>query len=198
MNPFIIAARLVFPPLILRFPLLGGAISIWLDNIDWHNMNLLGASAIGDYQPIDKLLDMYYLSLLAFVGLRFKNLLVRNLLIALFIYRLIGFILFEITHAQQLLFIFPNIFENFFFFYLILKKVASYEPKISRLALGFYIAVVSIPKMLQEYSMHIVQKPLIVELAGAPYELGTNYQIAYILIAALLFGFWYRRKFIFS
>lgn len=198
MNPFIIAARLVLPISIFKFPIIGGAISVWLDNIDWHNMNFLGVSPIGEYQPIDKILDMYYLSFLAFIALRFKNLLVRNLLLLLFVYRFAGFIFFEITHAQQLLFIFPNIFENFFFFYLILKKVASYEPQMSRLTLGFYIILVSIPKMLQEYSMHIVQKPLIIELAGTPHELGTNYQIAYILTLSLLFGFWYRRKAMFS
>ncbi|MEX2007199.1 MAG: hypothetical protein WD992_00300 [Candidatus Levyibacteriota bacterium] len=194
MNPFIILLRLVLPLTILRFPIIGGAISVWLDNIDWHNMNFLGSSPFGEYQSIDKALDMYYLSLLAFVGLRFKNLFVRNLLISLFLYRLIGFIFFEITHTQQLLFVFPNIFENFFFFYLILKKVASYEPKISVWMFGFFLILVSIPKMLQEYSMHIVQEPIVVALAGTQHELGTNYQIAYILIFSIAFGLWYRKK----
>ena len=194
MNPVIILARLILPLTIFKFPLAGGAVSIWLDNIDWHNMNFLGVSPIGNYQLIDKMLDMYYLSFLAFVSLRFKNLLVRNVLLVLFVYRLVGFIFFEITHAGDFLFIFPNIFENFFFFYFILMKVASYEPQISKWMFGFFLILVSIPKMLQEYSMHVAQEPIVAEFMGTRYELGTNYQIAYILIFSIAFGLWYRRK----
>lgn len=194
MNPIFIIARIFFPLLILRYPLAGGILAIILDNLDWHIKTLFGISPVGDYQLIDKGLDMFYLSLLFIVALRFKNLLIKRILIGLFVYRLIGFILFEITHLRFLLMVFPNVFENFFFFYLIVKSIAK-EPKVSWPEVVVFLLTVTIPKLAHEYSIHIIQKPLVFDIFGFSYQYdGLYHQAVFILVVSIAVGVYYRRK----
>ncbi len=195
MSPIIIIARLFLPLIILRYPLFGGAVAIILDNIDWHTRSLFGLRPFFDYQSIDKILDMYYLSLIAIVGWKFKNILIRNLIFGLFIYRFIGFLLFEFTQMRSMLFLFPNIYENFFFFYYILKTIASYEPKIPIPTTVLFVVLVAVPKILQEYAIHIIQKPLEFNIFGFLYIYeGSNHQIAYILFISVFFGLLYKKS----
>ncbi len=195
MNPVIILFRLILPLSILKFPLIGGGISIWLDNIDWHTKELFGIQPIFEYQAIDKILDTYYLALLAIIAFKFGNKLIRNVALGLFAFRLIGVLLFEVTHVRVFLFFFPNIFENFFFFYYILKTVASYEPKIRYLGALIFILIVTLPKMLQEYSIHVIQKPLELNLFGYNYLYqGATHQLLYIVIISVLIGIFYRKN----
>ncbi|MDO8583129.1 MAG: hypothetical protein Q7R51_01215 [bacterium] len=183
MNPIVIFARILFAPLILKWPLFGGILAVFLDNIDWYTKNLFGISSVGEYQIIDKMLDTLYLSFLFIITLRFKNKIVRNILIFLFFYRLIGAILFVATQAQILLFIFPNIFEIFFFFYYILQKIAEREPKIPLALLGLFLALVSFSGIIQEYTIHISHK-----------NLPTEIQVIYIAGLAGLSGFLFRKE----
>jgi len=195
MNPIVILFRLVLPLSILKFPLIGGGLAIILDNLDWHTKQLFGIQPIFEYQLIDKFLDTYYLALLAIVAWRFRNKLIRNVTVGLFVYRFIGFVLFEITGIRMFLFIFPNIFENFFFFYYIIKTTASYEPKIRYLGVLIFIMMVAFPKMLQEYSIHVIQEPLELNLFGYNYIYqGATHQILYIVTIAVLLGIFYRKN----
>lgn len=195
MHPILILARLILPLLILKYPLLGGAVAIMLDNIDWHTRYLFDIQPLGEYQTIDKVLDLYYLSLLALVARNFKDTLMRNIILGLFFYRLIGVVLFELTGMRWLLFLFPNIFENLFFFYYILLKVASYTPKISYTALGLMLIIVTLPKLLHEYTIHIIQNPFITHINTiALHYNGTWDQILFLLIISISIGLWYRKK----
>ncbi len=195
MNPVIILARLILPLSVLKWTLIGGVISIWLDNIDWHIKILLGIQPIGDYQLIDKFLDMYFLSLLVIIASKWSNGLIKNVALGLFFYRFLGFVLFEITQVQWVLFLFPNIFENFFYFLIIVKRIAIFEPVFSRKMIGLFLLLVSIPKIMQEYSFHVIQKNLELNIFGFNYVYdGTTHQIAYILFFAVLFGFIYRKR----
>lgn len=195
MNPILIVLRLVLPLSILKYPLLGGIIAISLDNLDWVTKDLFGISPIFEYQLIDKFLDTYYLTFLALASLKFKNKLVKNTLTGLFIYRLIGFLIFEITQIRLVLFFFPNIFENLFFFYLITKTIAGFEPNIKYLGLSLLTFIVSIPKVLQEYSIHVIQKHIEFNIFGFEYYYHTTWmQIAYIILFALIFGIYFREN----
>jgi hypothetical protein len=195
MNPLLILARIVLPLLILINPLVGGGISIALDNLDWHTKYLFGINPIGDYQTIDKFLDLYYFSLLAVFAWKFKNHFMRNVIIGLFLFRVVGIVLFEVTQIRALLFFFPNIFENLFFLYYIIKSIATYEPKISYRMFGLLLLLVTIPKMMHEYSIHIIQKQLLIHIFGYPYAYeGTFHQIIFIGVVALLFGMYYRKQ----
>lgn len=138
---------------------------------------------------------MFYLSLLFLVTLRMENKLVRTILIGLFLYRLAGFFLFEITHIRLLLFLFPNIFENYFFFTYIVNTVARHEPKIPYPMIMLVLVLLTIPKMFHEYSIHIIEKPLTFELFNHSYRYdGAIHQPIFIIGLALLFGCLYRKR----
>lgn len=195
MNPVLILARLTLPLIILKYPLIGGALAILLDNLDWDSKYIWGIQPVGDYQRVDKLLDLYYLSLLALVARSFKDIMMRKVILGLFFYRLIGVLLFELTGNRWLLFVFPNIFENLFFFYYIVIKIATFTPKISYLALSFMTVIVTIPKVIHEYVIHILQGPFIITIKNFSYHfVGTWDQILLLLIIAIITGLFYRRR----
>lgn len=144
---------------------------------------------------IDKVLDMYYFSLLGYIALGFKNKLVKNILIGLFVFRVIGFVIFEVTHMRQVLILFPNFFENLFFFYYIIKLIAKREPKISYPVLGIIFLIVGVPKIMHEYALHVIQSDLIINIFGYHYKYEhTWHQILFLLIMAIIFGFIYRKN----
>lgn len=67
MDPVILVLRLLVPLAIFRYPFLGGLASIWLDGIDW-SVNLFGLVNLhANYILLDKILDLYYLSIEACV-----------------------------------------------------------------------------------------------------------------------------------
>ena len=69
-------------------------------------------------------------------------------------WRLIGVILFEISGDRQLLFVFPNLFENLFLYVLIVRRFAPrLEPRTGP-QLALVLVVLFIPKAIQEYILH--------------------------------------------
>lgn len=195
MNPIIIFLRILVSPFILKFPLGAGLLSILLDNLDWHTKQILNIPPIGEYQYIDKFLDIFYLLFIFMVSLKFKNIIIKNTLIILFVLRFIGFIMFEITGDRLFLFYFPNIFESFFFFYYLVQEIARYEPKIPYFIVSLTLVIITLLKLPQEYAIHFIQKPLILELFGRSFEYqDTNFQIFIILASSIILGYYYKNK----
>ena len=95
----VIALRLLVPLTILRWPLWGGLAAIVADACDILILQQFGFSGV-DYQRIDKPLDIYYLTFEAIVAQRWAPLL-RWTATALFVWRIIGFALFEATGARR-------------------------------------------------------------------------------------------------
>ena len=157
----VIGLRLLVPLSILRWPLAGALASMLLDAVDVILVDAI-ASVLGQpgefgplYAQIDKWLDLWYLSLELVVTRRWREPLVRRAAAGLFAWRLIGVILFEITASHPLLFIFPNLFENFYLYVLIVRRFAPrLEPR-TRLQLAAVLAVLLIPKLVQEYVLHV-------------------------------------------
>jgi len=151
----IVAIRLLVPVTILRWPLLGGVLSLIADALDIVLATLLDLGGVWNYHALDKYLDMYYLTLEVAVAQRWEAL-PRWTATALYSYRLIGVILFEATGIRVFLFFFPALFENFFLFNAArLEFLPSYELTARRLA--FWLVVLLIPKMVQEYFIHYRQ-----------------------------------------
>jgi hypothetical protein len=147
--------RLVVPLSIVRWPLAGGLASMLADALDVVLIEVIGLEGFAHYAALDKGLDMYYLSFEGFVSLRWEPL-ARWACIVLFAYRAIGFVAFEVTQVRVLLLIFPNVFENFYVIYLVLRKAApGYALTPPRLASLLLIALV--PKLAQEYLLHFAQ-----------------------------------------
>jgi hypothetical protein len=148
----IVAIRLLVPVTILRWPLLGGVLSLIADALDIVLATLLDLGGLWNYHSLDKYLDMYYLTFEVVVAQRWDEL-PRGAATALYGYRLIGVILFEVTNIRVFLFFFPSLFENFFLFYAAVQQFfPAYELTPRRLAL--WLVVLLIPKMVQEYFIH--------------------------------------------
>ena len=105
----VIAVRILVPLLILRYPLAGGLAAVAVDALDVVMIELIGLGGFGaHYAQLDKLLDTYYLTLELIVALRWESAWARVPAIALYVYRLVGVILFEITDARWLLLAVPE------------------------------------------------------------------------------------------
>jgi hypothetical protein len=154
MDFILLIVRLVVPLTIFKFPLLGGLASFLLDGGDWFS-DLLGLTGNHDtYQTTDKLLDLYYLTIEFLVLRSWKNKFAKKIAGFLFGIRGFGILAFWISGYEPFLFYFPNVFESFFLFYLTVWFFLRREPKIKT---GLILAtiIISIPKLVQEYLMHV-------------------------------------------
>lgn len=155
---FVIALRIVVPLLILKKPLIGGITAMLLDALDVVIVELFGEGGMGDhYHSIDKALDLYYLSLEAWVALSWAERIPRLTAIGLFIYRLVGVIIFELTSWHPALFIFPNLFEHWFLFYLIRNRFFPDLRLNTWKHIVIWLVILDIPKLGQEYILHIAE-----------------------------------------
>ncbi len=153
----VISLRLLLPLLIFRFRITGALIAMAADALDVITITFLNKGEFSSYHTTDKYLDMYYLSIEGYVSLAWKNTLARRTSIILFIWRVIGFVLFEFLHIRALLFFFPNLFENFFLFYIFNKKFAKKDLVSSKKSLFVILVILLIPKLAQEYFLHVYE-----------------------------------------
>ncbi len=152
----IVLIRLVIPLSIPRWPLLGGILSLIADALDIVLATLLNRYAdlggLWNYHQLDKYLDTYYLAIEVGVAQRWESL-PRWTATALFGYRLIGVMLFEVTNIRVFLFFFPAVFENFFLFYAaVLQFLPQYVLTPRRLVV--WLVILLVPKLAQEYVLH--------------------------------------------
>ena len=148
----IVLIRLVVPVSILRWPLAGGLASMLLDALDVVLIEMIGAGGFSNYAALDKGLDMYYLSFELLVSLRWAPL-AKWTSVALFAHRALGFVLFEATQARIFLLVFPNLFENFYIFYLLLRRFAP-QYVLTPWRLSAILILLLLPKLGQEYLLH--------------------------------------------
>ena len=151
----VIALRLIIPLLILRYPLFGGVAAMAVDGLDVVLIEVIGLGGFGGhYSELDKLLDSYYLTLELIVSFRWTSPYARIPAIALYVYRAIGVVAFEVSHARVLLFLFPNLFENW---WLYCVAVAQFFPRLhprSWRSVTIPMFFLLVPKMGQEYLLH--------------------------------------------
>ncbi len=154
----VIGLRLLVPLLILRKPLAGGLAAMLLDAVDVVIVEWFGPGGMGPhYQGIDKALDLWYLGLEAWVSLGWTERIPRQISIALFAWRVVGVALFEATGWRLLLFIFPNLFENWFLFVLIAWRFFPAIRLDTWCRCLAWLGVLYIPKLGQEYLLHVAE-----------------------------------------
>ncbi|MBD3781008.1 MAG: hypothetical protein IE923_17330 [Micrococcales bacterium] len=154
----VLVLRLAVPLLIPRFPLPALLASLVVDGVDGGILSALTDVGVDWYQSFDKALDVYYLAI-TYLAVR------RNwpdrfsvaLVAALWYYRLVGVLAFELTGARWLLLVFPNTFE-----YVVIAVEAvrtRWNPlRISRRALVVTAAVIWVViKLPQEWWIHVAQ-----------------------------------------
>lgn len=157
----VILIRTLVPLTILRWPLLGGILAIVADASDLVIFDWLGYDQVRFrpdlYHPFDKFFDTYYLFLEFLVTRRWSSALARRTAFALFMWRFVGFLAYEITRERAIFFFAPNIFENFYLFCVIASRLFFRFRLESVKALVIILAAVGIPKIFQEYHMHYKQ-----------------------------------------
>jgi hypothetical protein len=154
----VIAVRLLVPLIIFRAPLIGGIASMVVDALDVVAISVMQIGGFeGHYHSTDKVLDSYYLAIEWIVALRWDNAFARWPAAILFPYRMIGVALFELTDQRIMLFLFPNLFENWWLYVLI---VAQFFPRLTPRSLRSTVtplALLLVPKMAQEYVLHFAE-----------------------------------------
>lgn len=136
---------------VLRWPLLGGLLAILVDLSDLLLRDLLDFGGVPDYQSLDKWLDQVYLGAFLLVALRWTGP-ARTVAIALYVFRFVGFVAFELTHERALLLLFPNVFE--FWFVAVAALGDARVARWSKGRLAIVIIVVAGLKEFQEWALH--------------------------------------------
>jgi hypothetical protein len=137
---------------VLRWPLAGGILAVLVDLSDLLLRDTLDLGGVPDYQSLDKWLDQVYLGCFLLVALRWGGV-ERRIAIGLYGYRMIGFVLFELTRDRGLLLLFPNVFE---FWFLAVAFLHRFRPGFAwtPVRLAVVLAALSGLKELQEWALH--------------------------------------------
>lgn len=137
---------------VLRWPLAGGILAILVDLSDLLLMNVLDLGGVPDYQRLDKVLDLVYMGAFLVVALRWTGP-DRWVSVALFVFRMVGFVAFELTGARELLLLFPNVFEPWFLLVALLHHRWDPVPWTAP-RLGAAMVPLLAAKELQEWALH--------------------------------------------
>lgn len=137
---------------VLRWAFVGAIIAILTDLSDLFLWNLIDLGGLGDYQRFDKYVDQVYMLAFLLVALRWQGV-PRTVAIVLYVFRLVGFVAFEVTGARGLLPFFPNVFEFWFVF---VAAQRHWVPAFTytRAAVLGWGAVLLVLKTFQEYVIH--------------------------------------------
>lgn len=149
---FIFILRLLVPLLVFNYPFFVILIILTLDGFDAE----FAAKVVSypHYQLFDKLLDFWwYLILLFFSSFFLKEFFL--LLFALFVYRLIGEIIFVLKRENKIFLFFPNFFENVFLLIFMGISFARLEFIIRGSNFFYFFLLACLVKLIQEYLVHV-------------------------------------------
>jgi hypothetical protein len=137
---------------VLRWPLAGGLLAIVVDLSDLLLRDVLDLGGIPNYQAFDKWMDQVYLAAFLVVALRWADP-ERAIAVGLYLFRLVGFVAFELTGERALLLLFPNVFELWF---LCVAAVHRFRPGLQwrPAATALVLAVLAAMKEFQEWALH--------------------------------------------
>jgi hypothetical protein len=146
------AVRILGSLPVLRWPLAGGILAVLVDLSDLLLRDTLDLGGIPDYQAFDKWLDQVYLGAFLIVALRWSGP-ERAIAVGLYVFRLVGFVAFEITGERALLLLFPNVFEPWFLVVAAVHRLRpgfTWRPPLTATVL----AVLLVVKEAQEWALH--------------------------------------------
>jgi hypothetical protein len=144
--------RILGSLLVLRWAFVGAIVAILVDFSDLFLMNLLHLGGVRNYQALDKWLDQVYQLAFLAVALRWRGR-ARTVAVLLYLFRLPGLFVFELTGERWTLLLFPNVFEFWFLFVASLRHWRPgfvYTPRNLVLALS----ILTVLKEFQEYVLH--------------------------------------------
>ena len=140
---------------VLRWAFVGAILAILFDLSDLFLKNLIDLGGVGSYQTFDKWLDLVYMGTFLMVALRWNGL-IKRVSIYLFIFRMIGFGIFELTGNREVLQFFPNVFE---FWFLVIVGMKCFKPNLdfSKTTIAVILFTVVPLKLFHEYVLHTGQ-----------------------------------------
>ncbi len=138
---------------VLWWPFPGAVLAMLVDLSDLFMMNLIHLGGVRDYQSFDKYMDQVYMATFLIVALRWEPV-SRLVAVALYLYRLAGFIAFEVSGQRDLLIFFPNLFEAWFLLIAGMKHFHVNWPRQRPLVLSAGALLFAV-KMFQEYALHV-------------------------------------------
>lgn len=150
---FIIFLKVIMPALMLKFPLFGLWGNYFLDVIDGDILLSLGMDD-STYQLVDKSTDLISYIFMLILGLRWS---IRKIVVILFIYRIIGQILYLYTGNEIFFFYFQNFLEPLLMVYalILFKQKKEEKAYISYKKHLFWVwAVVIAYKLWNEWYLH--------------------------------------------
>ncbi len=150
----IVAAKFVVPVLLVPFPFAAGWANFVLDTVDGDLLIPLGLED-STYQPIDKAAD--YVTYIFMVVSAWKGKWpILKWIIAFFVLRSVGQLLFFITNNEAIFFFFPNFLEPLFLIYATIRFFKKEDaPEVFtkwRIPIAIFIFLY---KMQDEYITHI-------------------------------------------
>ena len=137
---------------VLRWPLAGAVLALLVDLSDLLLRDSLDLGGVPDYQALDKWLDQVYMAAFLAVAWRWSGP-DRAVAVALYAFRLVGFVVFEVTGDRNVLLLFPNVFELWF---LLVAARHRWWPGATWRPASLVIALVALTgiKELQEWALH--------------------------------------------
>ena len=146
------AVRIIGSLPVLRWPLAGGILAVLVDLSDLLLRDTLDLGGLPDYQGLDKWLDQVYMGCFLLVALRWQGA-ERAVAVGLYLYRLVGFAVFEMTGDRGLLLLFPNVFELWF---LAVAALHRFRPgfRWTTVRLALVLVVLAGLKELHEWALH--------------------------------------------
>jgi hypothetical protein len=175
----VVGGRFLLPLLIPYYPLPAVVACLILDGVDQTIFQLVGHNP-PTYQSYDKAMDVYYLAIAYLATLRnWQSMPAFGISRFLFFYRLVGALIFELTHLRWLLLVFPNTFEYFFITY---ESVRSrFKP--TAMVLSWWLSAAALiwvfVKLPQEYWLHVAK-------LDVTNEIGLHHWILVLIFVVLI------------
>ena len=142
--------RILASTIVLKYNFVGGLLVIFIDFSDLIIMNIMDLGGVRNYQSLDKILDLFYMSYFLIISLRW-NKAIKKISITLFFTRILGLVFFELSGIRLLLIIFPNIFE---FWFLGITFLKFRKINISNSKIIWILLISTMLKMVQEFTLH--------------------------------------------
>lgn len=183
----VVGVRFIAPLFILRFPLPAILVCLVADAVDQTIFQAALGGDLGWYQSYDKAFDVYYLSF-AFISTltnwRDENAFQVSRI--LFFWRLVGVVLFELTHWRFLLLLFPNAFEYFFIAYEAIRTRWRPERLAVLLVVALALGITVFIKLPQELWIHVLQLDVTDAIAAHPELIGVIVAFLIVVVVALV------------
>ena len=151
--PVIVALRLILPPLLWRNALVTLLLMMFADWVDGDVFRRAFSSMRNNiYQLIDKSLDLYgYCFALAFA----VSSPLFTVFLLLFLWRLVGLLVFLFQRDRKIFVFFPNVFELFFLLYALTLTFPSLKMLLEGNYFWFTLLWLTVFKIIWEYLLHV-------------------------------------------